>query len=800
MSADKTDLKRRQLLKASAAMSAAGSVGMSFTAVGAETKKRAGIAQPEAQPYQTLGSASSRSEGPLKVTGHATYAIEQQLEGMLYGVVIQSTISGGHIAEMEVSEAEKVPGVVAVYTHTSGLKIHTPTTIAKGGAAQSTYTPLQDNIILHNGQNIGIVVAETLEQATEAAMKVKVTYQPGSAILFQTDPAAKPQQLDAVTINTGNASEAMQAAEVRLKNTYTTPREYNMPMELHACIAHWQNDEVTLWEPSQWVAGSQKVIADWFALNKEQVHIISPYVGGGFGSKPVPYTHVALAIAATRELKRPVKVVLTRPQTFTGFGGRPATTQTLEMGATREGKITSIIHSGSSETSLNDVFAENCNKVTALMYAVPNVHSTHSVVPINTVTPGWMRAPGENPSAFGLEVSMDEMAYALELDPLAFRLKNWADHDYKSNLPWTTRRLKEAYAEGAKAFGWERRSHQPRSMREGRELIGWGMAAGTYPVNRMPAEARLILQKDGLFILQSAGADLGTGTYTILAQTVAEVLKIPTSQIVVQLGDTRFPLAGVAGGSQLAGNLTAAVHKAAVQMRDTLIELAIKQPGSPLAQLQPQQVQLADGQVKVALRPGRTVAFTRLVELTGEPQIKIEADTFADGMSGKERGDIVSSLINMTGSTANGVSAHSWSAQFVEVRVDEDFGTVRVKRMVGAFDSGRLYNPTLARSQWIGGMVMGLSQALLEEGLIDPRTGRVVNNNLADYMVAINADVPEITTIDVGVPDYQATVMGGKAVGEVGIVGVAAAFSNAVFHATGKRIRDLPITLDKIIV
>lgn len=799
MSRKPTDRTRRHLLKATAVVSAAGGMGLRFAIAQVEEPAAQALNNSQAQRYQGVGVGRDRGDGTLKISGHATYAVEHQLDDVVYGVVFQSTISSGRITRIETEKARRSPGVLAIYTHQSGLKIHQPTPIAKGGAAQSTYTPIQDDIIIHNGQNIGIAIAQTFEQATHAASLIDISYEETPAIIFPDDKRAQPRELEPLGINMGNAQQAMESAEVRIRGTYTTPREYNMPMEPHACIARWQDGKLTVWEPSQWVAGAQTEIAEWMGIDKTDVHIISPYVGGGFGSKPVPYTHVALACAAARELKRPVKVSLARPQIFTGLGGRPATSQTLEMGAMHDGKIISIIHEGFNETSLHDVHVESCNKVTALMYAVPNIRSRHRVVPINTVTPGWMRAPGENPSAFGLEVAMDEMAYALNIDPLALRLRNWADHDYQSNLPWSTRRLLEAYAEGAKAFGWSQRNPVPRSMREGHELIGWGMASGTYPVNRLPAEARLAMLRDGQLIVQSAGADIGTGTYTILAQAAAEVLQIPSATIQVQLGDTQLPRAGVAGGSQLAGNLMGAVSKAATVMRERLIALAIEQPGSPLYRMARERVTLADGEVRVIMRPGRAIAFSPLLQLAGMDRLDVGADTFKDGATEQDRDAITSSLTKMTHATANGVSAHSWSAQFVEVRVDEDFGTIRVKRMVGAFDSGRLYNPKLAHSQWIGGMVMGLGQALLEEGIIDPRSGRVINNNLADYLVAVNADVPDITVIDVGIPDTRATALGGKAVGEVGIVGIAAAIGNAVYHATGKRVRDLPITLDKLI-
>ncbi|WP_288492807.1 xanthine dehydrogenase family protein molybdopterin-binding subunit [uncultured Pantoea sp.] len=744
-----------------------------------------------------LGTPRTRGDGEVKVTGKARYAIEHTPENAVHGVVIQSTVASGRIRHMDTTKAESAAGVIAVYTHLNSLKIHQPTAIADGGAAQTTYTPIQDDVIIHNGQNIGLVVAETFEQATYAASLVEIDYDTTPALISPTDEGVEPKPLPPQDIEMGDAQSAMNQSEVRINQRYTTPREYNMPMEPHGCIAQWENDHMTVWEPSQWVMGAQVEIAEWMGISPKQVRIISPYVGGGFGSKPVPYTHVALACVASRALNRPVRVSLTRPQTFTGLGGRPATSQQLEMGATREGKIQSVILRSFSETSLIDVFAENCSKVTGRMYAIENLSAQHQVRPINTVTPGWMRAPGENPSAFGLEVAMDEMAYALDLDPLAFRLLNWADRDYQKDLPWSSRRLKEAYQKGAEAFGWDKRVMAPRSMREGRELIGWGMASGTYPVNTMPAEAKILLSPQGQFVVQCAGADIGTGTYTILAQTAADILGVDSQRIDVELGDTQLPRAGVAGGSQLAGNLTAAVDDTAKKLRARLLALASQTSGSPLAGISHDQLTLAQGGIHLTAKPSQAIDLGALLKLANLNGLSVEGGTFSPNMSAQERDSITGSLNEM--SRPDTVSAHSWSAQFVEVRVDEDFGTIRLKRMVAAFDSGRLYNPKLARSQWVGGMIMGVGQALLEGGIIDPRNGRVINNNLADYLIPVNADIPEITTIDVGEPDYQATSMGGKTVGELGIVGVAAAISNAVYHATGKRVRDLPITLDKIL-
>jgi len=748
---------------------------------------------------QALGSPLDRADGRLKIQGLATYAIEKSLENMAYAVVVQSTIPHGRIRSMNIERARQSPGVLAVYNHHSGLIIHPAKTFGQGGAAAQAFLPLQDDKVLWNGQHIALVVAKTLEQATEAAALIETEYEQQAAIVHPDNPDAKPETVDALTIEWGDAVPALAQAEVQIGGVYTTPREYNSPIEPHGCIAHWQDGSLTLWEPSQWVGGARQVVSEWMAIDREKVRVISPYVGGGFGCKGGIQPHSALACVAARELKRPVKLALTRPQTFTAFGGRPRTHQQLALGASRDGTLQSIVHDSWNETALNDVHKEPCNAVTPLMYASPNFLSHHKLIHLNTVNPSWMRAPGENPSAFALEVAMDELAWALKMDPLALRLKNYAEQDPQAKIPWSSRQLREAYQQGADAFGWSKRSLEPRSLREGRQLIGWGMASGTYPVRRTPGEAQIVLYADGRLEVQSSGVDIGTGTYTILAQTAADVLLVAPESITVLLGDTLLPRAPVAGGSQLANLLTGAVHKTALALRDMLITLAVSTEKSPLWQQSPAAVALADGFLWLSDKPNLRVSFSELLRLSGNDKLIAHQDTFATTASEDDRNKADSTSSMMVPPTEGGVSAHSWSAIFVEVAVDEDFGTVRVKRMVGAFDSGRIYNPKLTESQWIGGMVMGIGQALLEEGAIDDRDGRITNANLADYLVAVNADIPELTTIDVGKPDYLATVLGGKAVGELGIVGVAAAISNAVWHATGKRIRDLPITQDKLL-
>ena len=747
---------------------------------------------------QALGAPLSRAEGPLKVAGQARYAIEQSLESMVYGVTVQSTRPAGRIVRIDTSAALALPGVIDVFTLHNPLKLNKPTVYSKGGGATEEFTPLQDDIVRFNGMHLALVVAETFEQATEAASRLHVEYQDGPAILDFHSPNAKPQAIDAMDAKWGDAATALAGAAVKVEVEYSTSREYNAPIEPPACIASWDDGKITVWEPSQWVGGARSVVAEWLGIEIDKVRVISPYVGGGFGSKIGAHPHVGLACAASRRLGRPVKVSLTRPQTFTGLGGRPATRQTLSLGATREGKLVSIVHESWNETAIDETHVEACNNVTKIMYATPNLSSRLHVVPVHTVMPGWKRGPGENPSAFALESAMDELAYQLKMDPITLRLANWADIDPSSNLPWSTRQLREAYAAGADAIGWWQRNPQPRSMRDGRELIGYGMAAGAYPMIRTASEAKLVFHANGQIEVLSAGTDIGTGTYTILAQAAAEALGVPVNLIVVRLGDTNLPRSALAGGSQQANNLTSAVTRAANNARDALLQLAATDPKSPLKGARAEDLVFAQGVIKLARRPTGGISISNLLTAIGKDQLEIEGNTFATNATEEMKNGADRSFSQLKMSLEGGVSAHSWCAQFVEVRVDEDFGTVRVKRMVAAFDSGRIFNPKLAGSQWVGGMIMGLGQTLLEEGYVDQRDGRIVNANFADYAMPVNADVPDIEVISVGIPDLQASALGGKGVGEIGVVGVAAAIANAVYHATGKRIRSLPITLEKL--
>ncbi|TPO11992.1 xanthine dehydrogenase family protein molybdopterin-binding subunit [Mesorhizobium sp. B1-1-5] len=748
---------------------------------------------------EAVGGRLSRVDGPAKITGAAKYAFEQQLDGLTHAVLVGATIAAGKVTAIDARAAETAPGVLAVLTPDTIMKLKGASDWLGNPPSQPSYAPLVREVTF-SGQHVAAVVAETFEQAVAAAALVKVWYDETPAIVDLSDgKAGDGIPIDAMTKEWGDAEAAFAEAPVRICAAYNTPREFQAAMEPHGLIARWEGDELTIWEPSQWLDGMARTYAEWFSVPFENVRLVSPYIGGGFGSKAVALAHSAVAAAAARMLDRPVKLVLTRPQNFTSYGGRAATRQTVAIGADRDGKIQSIVHRGVNETAVDGMWVEPLGSVTSIMYATPNFSSKQNVVRVNMVVPGAKRAPGENPSAFGIESAIDELAYELGIDPLEMRLINYAEQDPHAKKAWSTRQLREAFAAGAEAFGWAKRSNAPRSMRDGHQLIGWGVAAGTYPVRRAHGEAVVKLLSNGSVEVESSSIDMGQGTYTILAQTAAETLGVPVERVSVKLGDSHFARAGVTGGSRLAGVMTGAVHKAAGQALDELIGLALSDPRSPFQKLQANTLQVRDGRIASPRGEGPDLSIADFMVAIGRDQIEAKGDTLPASTTPEERYKNYTTIAMSIPHTEGDYSRHSWCAHFVEVRIDEDFGTVRVARVVSALDSGRLYNPKLAESQWKGGIIMGIGQALLEEGIVDRRHGRIVNGNFADYMLPTNADIPDIQTISVGIPDPHSSALGGKGVGELAIVGIAPAIANAVFHATGKRVRDLPITLEKLI-
>ncbi|TIT26292.1 MAG: xanthine dehydrogenase family protein molybdopterin-binding subunit, partial [Mesorhizobium sp.] len=576
---------------------------------------------------EAVGGRLSRVDGPAKITGAAHYAVEQQLEGLAHAVMVESTVAAGTVLSTDTRAAETAPGVLLVLTPDTIIPLRTASDWFGTPPPNVPYCPLA-RVVTYSGQHVAAVVAETFEQAVAAAALVKVTYDETPAIVDLSDPKAGDGiPIEAMTKEWGDAQAAFAASPVRVCAAYNTPREFQAAMEPHGLIARWQGEALTIWEPSQWLDGMARTYAEWFAIPFENVRLVSPYIGGGFGSKALALAHSAVAAASAKMLGRPVKLMLTRPQNFTSYGGRAATRQTVAIGADRDGKIQSIVHRGVNETAVDGMWVEPLGSVTSIMYATPNFSSKQNVVRVNTVVPGAKRAPGENPSAFGIESAIDELAYELGIDPLEIRLRNYAEEDPHARKAWSTRQLREAFAAGAEAFGWAKRSPAPRSMRDGHHLIGWGVAAGTYPVRRAHGEAVVNILADGSVEVESSSIDMGQGTYTILAQTAAETLGVPVEQVSVKLGDSHFARAGVAGGSRLAGVMTGAVYKAASQALDELIGLAIADPRSPFHALQANTLVVRDGRIASPRGEGPELSIAELLSAVGREKIEAKGDT-----------------------------------------------------------------------------------------------------------------------------------------------------------------------------
>ncbi|HEX4351364.1 MAG TPA: xanthine dehydrogenase family protein molybdopterin-binding subunit, partial [Polyangiales bacterium] len=578
----------------------------------------------------------------------------------------------------------------------------------------------------------------------------------------------------------GDLAAGKAAGAATIEAVYTTQNQHHNPMEMHATTAVWQSDDkVTLYDSTQGVFNDRQKIATVFGLPEENVRIISHFVGGGFGCKGSTWSHVTLAAMAARSLKRPVKVVLTRPQMFGFVGYRPRTEQHVMLAADAHGKLTAIAHHSISETSRIDEFVEPCAMTTRMLYDCPNVETSHRLVRLDVPTPTFTRAPGEASGSFALESAMDELAYALHMDPLELRLRNYAERDPQEKLPWSSKSLKQCYHQAAERFGWSRRSQRPGSMRDGTRLVGWGMATATYPARQSPSSAVARFRSDGIALVQSGSQDIGTGTYTIMTQIAADALDLPLEKVRFELGDTTFPKTPVSGGSQTASSTGSAVKGAAAALRGKLMSSAISDDKSPLHGLHESDLEVVEGVIRAKRDPSKRDSYADVLARSGQPEIRVELDA-------KPKPDQAK------------YSRHSFGAQFVEVKVDPDLSEVRVTRCVSAFAAGKILNAKTALSQFQGGIVWGIGLALLEHTVRDPRNARVVTRDLADYHVPVNADVPELDVIMIDEVDPYVNEVGAKGIGEIGITGMAAAIANAVHHATGKRIHDLPITLDKL--
>jgi len=701
---------------------------------------------------KVIGTGVNRKDGRAKVTGTATYAAEHQITGLVHGYLVTASIANGQIKSIDTAAAEKAPGVIGVFTHKNPPQMFKPTNNFITSKIYEARLPLSDNKVHYGGQIIGLVVADTFEQARDAAHLVKVEYS-AQKPLVEAEKAtfkdAPPLFGEELKFEKGNAA-SWNSATAKIAATYKTSTELHAPMEPHAIVAHWQdNNSLTIYEPTQWVMGTQRTYAELFGLPSERVRVVTPFLGGGFGSKAFPWPHGVLAAAAARQIKRPLKVVLSRRQMTANAGHRSQTEQIVRLGATADGKLIMIDHEAKSATSPVDVFPEPCTGITPVMYETPNLRLKQELAIMNVGTPTFMRAPGENPGLWALESAMDELAWQLKLDPVELRLKNETKEHQRKNLPFSAKHFADCLRVGAEKFGWQDRPKQVRSLTRDGKLIGWGMAAATFPGMRGAATVKARLLPDGTAHILTAGNDMGTGAYTVVAATAAEVLGLPVEQIKVELGDSLLPDGGLAGGSQMTASLVPAVMSACQQVLKTANAKTTQEALNNLRQ------------------SGRS-AF----EATASAAPGDEAKKWA---------------------------FQSWGAHFCEVSIDEEIGRLQVTRWVSVMDIGKVINAKTAASQVRGGVIMGIGQALMEECHFDPNIGYPVVYDLATYHFPAHADIPRIQVAFVGAPDTNFNPGGARGVGEIGITGVSAAIANAIYHATGKRIRDLPITPDKLL-
>ena len=731
----------------------------------------------------SFGKPTSRVDGRAKVTGAAKYAAEYNVPGLAHGVVVSSTIARGRIKRIHVADALAVEGVLDVFSHehrpslASSHKSYTDE-VAPDGAP---FRPLYDAEVVFNGQPVALVVAEEFEIARFAASLVRVDYEQQAHI---TDfdarrtrgEISKPDPAHAV--KRGEPAAAFDRAEIRINAEYRMPVEHHNPMEPFAATAVWEGDgRITVFDKTQGPQNCRNYVAGVFEMPRDKVRVLSPYVGGGFGSGLRPQYELHLAVLAALALKRAVRVPLTRQQMFT-LGYRAANVHTLALGANSDGNLVSFRHDAVAMTSQFEDFQRDLSNWSILLYRCANVDLAQRLVKLDQNTPCDMRAPGGAEAMYPIECAMDELAYAANMDPLELRLINYSDKDQIHDRPYSSKKLRECYRQGAERFGWSKRNPRPRSMRDGNELVGWGMATGIWEAMQMPASAKAVLTANGSVEIASATADIGPGTYTMMTQLGAEMLGVPLESVTAKLGDSALPDAPVEGGSFTTSSVGCAIHAACRAVKRELLGLAKRMPGSPLADATLDEVILADGKIRHRGEESREISVSDAMRAGKVDRIEREASA-EPNEDGK-------------------YSHFAHSAVFAEVKVDEELGVIRVTRVVNAVAAGRILNPKIAGSQILGAVVGAIGMALHEETASDHRFGRFMTHNLADYHVPVNADVHAIEVLFVEENDNEINPLGIKGVGEIGIVGTAAAIANAVYHATGKRVRDLPITLDKL--
>jgi len=747
---------------------------------------------PESAQTSVIGKPQPRIDGPLKVSGTAQYASDFHFPGMLYAVPVEATIANGKIQKLDTAAAEKMPGVRAVL-HRANIGKISRSVMGKGfdGICIERRPPFEDDVVRYYGQYVALAVADTFEAAKGAADAVRVTYNKNKPnveadLKADDDPDVVPTSYGPekrLQSERGDPDAAFASAPVKLDQTYVTPAEHHNPIELQGATAMWDGDKLTIYEESQGIFNMRGVLAQMFGLPKENVRVITKFVGSGFGSKLWPWTHCALAVAAARQVGKPVKLVLSRKMMFQSVGHRARTQQRVRLGATAEGKLVSLQHDYVYHRSMLDNYHENCGEATAFQYSVPNLRVKFGRAQRNIGTPSDMRGPGAVPGLYATESAMNELADQLKIDPVKLRILNEPKIDESLGIPFSSRHLVECFELGLEKFDWSKRTPEVGSMKRDGLILGWGMAGCAWIAARFPAEASVHLRDDGTTRVACGTQDIGTGTYTILAQLAAEKTGVPLNRVEVALGDTSLPEGPVSGGSMVTGSIIPAVFAAADNAIASLLTVATSTPGSPFEKNKPADLAFEGGRVFV--KANGSAGGVPFADLLRRANLR-----FVTG-SGKSEASF--------GDPNPKFSTHSFGCHFAEVTWQPAIARLRVNRVVSVIDAGRIINPLAGRNQIEGAVVMGIGMALLEHTSYDQQSGAPINSNLADYIVAVNADVPKLEVHFVDFPDKEINELGARGIGEIGLAGIAAAITDAVHHATGVRVRELPVKIEHLL-
>jgi xanthine dehydrogenase YagR molybdenum-binding subunit len=742
------------------------------------------LAQQQIGESKFIGVATPRIDGPLKTTGKAMYASDHRFPGLVYAWPSTATIASGTIERIDTSVAEKMPGVIAIYHHDNiGPLYRTPPAAGFSMIVDEKRPPLEDNTVRYYGQYVAVAVASTVEQARAAAEAIKVTYaktEHNTSDTLLGTPLSEPTPKQVT--KRGDTTAALASATIKHDAVYSTPTETHNPIELHASVAVYQDGKFTLYETSQAVVNHREVLAAMLGVPPENVQVISRFLGSGFGGKLWPWTQSPLAAACARNLKRPVKLVVSRSMMFQSVGHRPAIDQRIQLAADSAGKLTAIQQDYVNHTSIQDDYDEGCGEATGFIYSSPNVLVTGGLARRNVGTPTSMRGPGAVPGLFALESAMDELARKLKLDPVQLRLMNEPAKDESTGQPFSSRHLKECLTTGAEKFGWSKRTPGTGSMQRDGLTLGWGMAACTWIAARTDAEATVELVQDGSARCICGTQDIGGGTYTAIALMVAHETAVPLNKIDVILGDSSLPPGPISGGSWATASVTPAVLQAAQKAGKELLAVAVSAAGSPFHGKKAEDLEFVDGKVRLKGQPQGSLPFAQVLKI---------ANVKAVSGTGQSKGTF--------GNPDEKFSSHSYGAQFAEITWQPEIARLRVSRIVTVIDAGRMLNPRTARNQIEGAVVMGVGMAMFEATEYDQRTGAPINSNLADYVMAVNADTPDIDVTFLDYPDYNLNPLGARGVGEIGLAGVAPAIANAVHHATGVRVRKLPVRIEDLL-